>query len=302
MTEEQMTLIKTLIKKHGISATDGEWTLVFLGACYGLTEKQIASYLTADTSDLLAKHEKMLCILFGIEPESNGEIQRMENPAERLQMILAEYLAHNQSVGNQSKQGYEEVLEYVIRDTGLSAAQIEQLRKAVEVKMPAEDVLPSFNQGQEMEEKSSVPEPVPEQTVGKVLSLEKMKERYQSPEYIPVTFDMETQMVAESPNLYIANLPKEPQESKDFIRCISLDKTAVSVSEDGKRLQAYLKRSETSEVREIDLEGKELRKYSKKNEDIAAECLKYQRSRGRERQPVPEEILRHKPDVNLKKR
>lgn len=176
MTEEQMTLIKTLIKKHGISATDGEWTLVFLGASYGLTEKQIASYLIADTSDLLAKHEKMLCILFGIEPESNGEIQRMENPAERLQMLLAEYLAHNQS-----KQGYEEVMEYVIRDTGLSAAQIEQLR-------------------------------------------------------------------------------------------------------------------------EIDLEGKELRKYSKKNEDIAAECLKYQRSRGRERQPVPEEILRHKPDVNLKKR
>lgn len=136
MTEEQMTLIKTLIKKHGISATDGEWTLVFLGASYGLTEKQIASYLIADTSDLLAKHEKMLCILFGIEPESNGEIQRMENPAERLQMLLAEYLAHNQS-----KRGYEEVMEYVIRDTGLSAAQIEQLRKAVEAKMPAEDVL-----------------------------------------------------------------------------------------------------------------------------------------------------------------
>ena len=54
MTEEQMTLIKTLIKKHGISATDGEWTLVFLGASYGLTEKQIDSYLIADTSDLLA--------------------------------------------------------------------------------------------------------------------------------------------------------------------------------------------------------------------------------------------------------
>lgn len=41
----------------------------------------------------------------------------------------------------QIKQGYEEVMEYVIRDTGLSAAQIEQLRKAVEAKMPAEDVL-----------------------------------------------------------------------------------------------------------------------------------------------------------------
>ena len=41
MTEEQMTLIKTLIKKHGISATDGEWTLVFLGASYGLSAAQI---------------------------------------------------------------------------------------------------------------------------------------------------------------------------------------------------------------------------------------------------------------------
>ena len=34
---------------------------------------------------------------------------------------------------------------------------------------------------------------------------------------------MQTQMVAESPNLYIANLPKEQQESKDFVRCICLD-------------------------------------------------------------------------------
>ena len=84
-------------------------------------------------------------------------------------------------------------------------------------------IFPSFHEGQEIQKKSSVPDLVPEKTVEKVLSLEKMKERYQSPEYIPVTFDMETQMVAESPNLYIANLPKEQQESKDFVRCICLD-------------------------------------------------------------------------------
>ena len=30
-------------------------------------------------------------------------------------------------------------------------------------------------------------------------------------------------MVAESPNLYIANLLKEQQESKDFVRCICMD-------------------------------------------------------------------------------
>ncbi len=140
-------------------------------------------------------------------------------------------------------------------------------------------IFPSFHEGQEIQKKSSVPDLVPEKTVEKVLSFEKMKERYQSPEYIPVTFDMETQMVAESPNLYIANLPKEQQESKDFVRCICLDKETTSLSDDGKRLLAYLKRSDMSEITELDPNGKELRKYVKKNEEIATECLKHQRGR-----------------------
>ena len=37
--------------------------------------------------------------------------------------------------------GYESVMQYVIEDSDLSAAQIEQLRKAVEAGMPAEDIL-----------------------------------------------------------------------------------------------------------------------------------------------------------------
>ena len=32
-------------------------------------------------------------------------------------------------------------MQYIIKDTALSAAQIEQLRKEVEAKMPSEDVL-----------------------------------------------------------------------------------------------------------------------------------------------------------------
>ena len=57
-------------------------------------------------------------------------------------------------------------------------------------------------------------------------------------------FDMETQMVAESPNLYIANLPKEQQESKDFVRCICLDKETTSLSDDGKRNDQICQRSQ----------------------------------------------------------
>lgn len=155
-------------------------------------------------------------------------------------------------------------------------------------------IFPSFHEGQEIPEKSSVPDLVSEKTVEKVLSLEKMKERYQSPEYIPVPFDMETQMVAESPNLYIANLPKEQQESKDFVRCICLDKEATSLSDDGKRLLAYLKRSDMSEITELDLNGKELRKYVKKNEEIATECLKHQRGKWNTDSPSLEKRLLQK--------
>lgn len=155
-------------------------------------------------------------------------------------------------------------------------------------------IFPSFHEGQEVQEKSSVPHLVPEKTVEKVLSLEKMKERYQSPEYIPVTFDMETQMVAESPNLYIANLPKEQQESKDFVRCICLDKETTSLSDDGKRLLAYLKRSDMSEITELDQNGKELRKYVKKNEEIATECLKHQRGKWNTDSPSLEKRLLQK--------
>ena len=155
-------------------------------------------------------------------------------------------------------------------------------------------IFPYFHEGQEIPEKSSVPDLVSEKTVEKVLSLEKMKERYQSPEYIPVPFDMETQMVAESPNLYIANLPKEQQESKDFVRCICLDKEATSLSDDGKRLLAYLKRSDMSEITELDPNGKELRKYVKKNEEIATECLKHQRGKWNTDSPSLEKRLLQK--------
>ena len=155
-------------------------------------------------------------------------------------------------------------------------------------------IFPSFHEGQEVQKKSSVPHLASEKTVEKVLSLEKMKERYQSPEYIPVTFDMETQMVAESPNLYIANLPKEQQESKDFVRCICLDKETTSLSDDGKRLLAYLKRSDMSEITELDPNGNELRKYVKKNEEIATECLKHQQGKWNTDSPSLEKRLPQK--------
>lgn len=88
MTEEQMSMMKKLIKKHGIGATDGEWLLVYLGVRYGLSEQQVDEYLTLDTTELLLKHEKMLCIILGVDVAQDSKIPLIENSVERLQMIL----------------------------------------------------------------------------------------------------------------------------------------------------------------------------------------------------------------------
>lgn len=136
MTTEQMALVKKLIQKHEIEATDAEWTLIFMGVGYGLSEQQIDSYLVMDTTDLLVKHEKMLCILLGMDSEMQGATNEIQNPAERIQFMLENYFQRKKP-----ESGYESVMQYVIEDSDLSAAQIEQLRKAVEAGMPAEDIL-----------------------------------------------------------------------------------------------------------------------------------------------------------------
>ena len=135
MTTEQMALVKKLIQKHEIEATDAEWTLIFMGVGYGLSEQQIDSYLVMNTTDLLAKHEKMLCILLGMDSETQGATNEIQNPAERIQFMLENHFQRKNP-----ESGYESVMQYVIEDSDLSAAQIEQLRKAVEAGMPAEDI------------------------------------------------------------------------------------------------------------------------------------------------------------------
>lgn len=136
MTTEQMALVKKLIQKHEIEATDAEWTLIFMGVGYGLSEQEIDSYLVMNTTDLLTKHEKMLCILLGMDSEMQGATNEIQNPAERIQFMLENYFQRKKP-----ESGYESVMQYVIEDSDLSAAQIEQLRKAVEAGMPAEDIL-----------------------------------------------------------------------------------------------------------------------------------------------------------------
>ena len=118
MTEEQMSMMKKLIKKHGIGATDGEWSLVYLGVRYVLLEQQVDEYLTLDTTELLLKHEKMLCIILGVDVAQDSKIPLIENPVGRLQMIFKEHFYKKES-----ESGYEKVMQYIIKDPALPAPE-----------------------------------------------------------------------------------------------------------------------------------------------------------------------------------
>lgn len=139
MTKEQMDMAKRLTERCGIKVTDTECALIFIGIGYGLSEMQIEEYMKLKTSDLLEKHERMLCMILGLDSgaEDNEGIYRLvENPVERLEYMLREHFT-----GDAADRKYGVVMQFIIRDSELSAAQIEQLRQAVEAGMPEKDVM-----------------------------------------------------------------------------------------------------------------------------------------------------------------
>ena len=139
MTKEQLDLAKKLMGKYQIKVTDAECSLIFLGIGYGLMETQIEEYLKLDTSDLLEKHARMLCLILGMEnsDEDNASVyQLVDDPVEKLQYIFREHF-----LAKEDDRKYKNVMHYIIRDSELSAAQIEQLRKAVQAGMTEKDVM-----------------------------------------------------------------------------------------------------------------------------------------------------------------
>lgn len=148
MTEQQIEMAKKLMEEYELSAESPENTLLYLGLGYGLSECAIRSYLGMKEDSLLEKHLCMLCRIFGMDVPSQdmdndrdvagqGSVQALSNPAGRLDAIMRE---HYKSSGSKEKP-YEQVIQFILNDSGLSAAQIEQLRLAAQAGVPGDEVL-----------------------------------------------------------------------------------------------------------------------------------------------------------------
>ena len=63
--------------------------------------------------------------------------QVLPDPVEKLNTIMREHYKSSTSRGK----SYGQVMEFILNDSGLSAAQIEQLRLAAQVGVPEDEVL-----------------------------------------------------------------------------------------------------------------------------------------------------------------
>ena len=139
MTEQQIEMAKKLMMEYGLSAESPENTLLYLGLGYGLSEDAIRSYLGRKEDSLLEKHLCMICRILGMDlSDWNKDVAGQSvNPIDKLDAIMRE---HYKSSGSKEK-SYEQVIQFILNDSGLSAAQIEQLRLAAQAGVPEDEVL-----------------------------------------------------------------------------------------------------------------------------------------------------------------
>lgn len=180
------------------------------------------------------------------------------------------------------------------------------------------DIFPSFNRGQENETNSSAPDSVSEpdiagdnlpekpetlqntptfsaeqENMAEILSAEQIKGYQSGEEYIPVSFDVETDILTDSSNIYAVVVPGMPEDGENHLRCAIINKADTRLSEDGKSVTAYLKRDGESVVMVFNEKEEKIREYSQKNEEMAALCLKQQRGRsGQRMMPEPQKSQR----------
>lgn len=146
MTEQQIELAKKLMEEYGLSAESPENTLLYLGLGYGLSEDAIRSYLGRKEDSLLEKHLCMICRILGMDVPNRdmdkdmagqSDVQMLSDPVGRLETVMKK---HYKSSANKEK-SYGQVMEFILNDSGLSAAQIEQLRLAAQAGVPEDEVL-----------------------------------------------------------------------------------------------------------------------------------------------------------------
>ena len=261
----------------------------------------------------------------------DGYTQIAYNPmdAENVKMVVQYYRKHlsempkdisiDQYMDMAGKDG-KELLDELAEKGYTEGMHIEQLSE-IQERIRDDNYIPiSLNMEslllQENESDSSAPDAVPEygragdnrsertekqqntptlsagqEKMAQILSAEQIKGYQSEGDYIPLSFDVETEILADSSNIYAVVLSGMPEDGEAHLRCAIINKADTRLSEAGKSITAYLKRDGESVVMVFNEKEEKIREYSQKNEEIATVCLKQQGERsGQGILPEPQKL------------
>lgn len=140
MTEQENQIFAALTEEFHLDDGKMETMLAMLGLSYGLTVDEIRSYLTGKDEFIVKKHMQMLCRILGIDDREVQKSEAKEPEKISRRDWLDRFLRQHYHV-SEEKQPYEDVMQFILNDTELSAAQIEQLRLAAEAGIPGAEIL-----------------------------------------------------------------------------------------------------------------------------------------------------------------
>lgn len=167
MTSEQSSKLQSLLKKHNIIPKNDpdmvNYILILFGIGYGMSEEEIEGYVFSDREKVIDKDLCRIALLLDLpEPERDaapeefirkvvkerkeqeGLCQRFESLLEKSGMTLEQ--AEQQGslfpdTPSSGKDRYQEIKEKILTENGFSAAQLDQVQRAVALNMPEEVIL-----------------------------------------------------------------------------------------------------------------------------------------------------------------
>ena len=113
-----------------------------------------------------------------------------------------------------------------------------------------------------------------EEKITNIMDMERFKSLSQNENYQQLSIDIESSLVAEDENNYVIYVPGISDSKDEVLDCIVINKNDGRLSEDGKRVIAYLDKNKESSIHRFDKNGKEVKVFEMKNPDIALVYVK----------------------------
>lgn len=180
------------------------------------------------------KTDRYLLYVPGTQRKQTMEVKKMD----------AVLLDDRQNIYTHIKRGSEYEKYFSKKYDGVSNKRVEMTNR---IRLDQTECLPDFTVGEGFDKDLS-----PKiKNVKKAVNLETAKGKISTGEYLPVSVNLNEQLVVKSPTMYIVKIPGSTKE--DSVQLLSIPQKDAVLSSDGSTLTWYLKKGDTTNVQEHDV-------------------------------------------------